>query len=56
MRRAIGQFLSFLAGERNASDLTVKAYREDLLGLVDYLEHIRGKCPEPSKLTPQDLR
>jgi integrase/recombinase XerC len=56
VRRAIGQFLSFLAGERNASDLTVKAYREDLLGLVDYLEHIRGKCPEPSKLTPQDLR
>lgn len=56
MRRAIGQFLKFLAGERNASELTVKAYREDLLGMVDWLEHARGKCPGPEELTPQDLR
>jgi integrase/recombinase XerC len=56
LRRAIGQFLVFLAGERNASELTVKAYREDLTGLVDYLEHKRGQCPDPEALTPQDLR
>ena len=56
MRRAIAQFLTFLAGERNASELTVKAYREDLMGLIDWLEHARGKCPSPQELTPQDLR
>ncbi len=56
MRRAISQFLRFLADERNASDLTIKAYREDLIGLADYLEHARGSCPAPETLTPQDLR
>ncbi len=56
MRRTIAQFLRFLATERNASQLTIKAYREDLLGLVDYLEHARGTVPEADALTPQDLR
>jgi len=56
VRRAIAQFLRFLASERNASPLTVKAYREDLLGLVDYLEHQGGVVAEPRDLTPQDLR
>lgn len=56
MRRTIAQFLRFLATERNASQLTIKAYREDLLGLVDYLEHARGAVPEANSLTPQDLR
>lgn len=56
MRRAIGQFLKFLAAERNASELTIKAYREDLLGLVDWLVHTRGDCPSPQNLSPQDLR
>lgn len=56
MRRAISQFLKFLADERNASELTIKAYREDLIGLVDFFEHARGKCPEPEAFSPQDLR
>lgn len=56
MRRSIGQFLRYLAAERNASELTIKAYREDLMGLVDYLEHERGSCPTPESLGPQDLR
>ncbi len=56
MRSAIAQFLKYLASERNASDLTIKAYREDLFGLVDWLEATRGDVPRPDALSPQDLR
>ena len=56
MRSAITLFLKYLATERNASDLTIKAYREDLFGLLDWLEATRGSIPHPSALSPQDLR
>jgi len=56
MRRAVAQFLRFLANERNASDLTIKAYREDLFGLIDWLESSHGQAPSPSGLSPQELR
>ena len=56
MRSAITQFLQYLATERNASDLTIKAYREDLIGLIEWLEAARGEVPDPDAMTPQDLR
>ncbi len=56
MRTAIAQFLKYLANERNASDLTIKAYREDLFALVDWLEATRGEIPAAGALSPQDLR
>jgi integrase/recombinase XerC len=56
MQRAVGQFLRYLASERNASELTIKAYREDLLALIDWLQHREGKVPRPNRITPQDLR
>lgn len=56
MRSAITQFLRYLATERNASELTVKAYREDLFGLVEWMEATRGEIPEPQQISPQDLR
>ena len=56
MRSAIGQFLRYLATEKNASDLTVKAYREDLFGLVEWLEATRGDVPKPDAMSPQELR
>ncbi len=57
MRTAIGRFLRFLQVERNASDLTVKSYREDLTALVDYLTEARGgRCPKPAEISVLELR
>jgi integrase/recombinase XerC len=57
MHTAIARFLQYLNVERNASDLTVKSYREDLTSLVTYLTDGRTKpCPEPGRLTVLDLR
>lgn len=56
MQSAIGQFLRFLSVERNASPLTIKSYREDLTALADYLTEAYGRTPEPSEITPLDLR
>ena len=57
MRTAIARFLQYLRVERNASDLTVKSYREDLTALVDYLaESRRGRCPAPNEVSVLDLR
>lgn len=56
MQAPIEKFLQYLVTERNASALTIKSYREDLLGLVEWLEATRGKVPHPSALAPQDLR
>ncbi len=56
MRKSVVSFLRFLATERNASDLTIKAYREDLFGLIDWLEESLGEACEPDELSSQVLR
>jgi integrase/recombinase XerC len=56
MRAAADSFLAYLRAERNASELTIKSYREDLTALVDYLEEAYGQCPVPSQVTTFDLR
>ena len=56
MRAAVAQIFRFLSVERNAADLTIKSYREDLLGLIDYLEDSLGRSPKPDELSPQQLR
>lgn len=52
--------MRYLRVERNASDLTVKSYREDLAALSDYLFELYAVPPEigfsPSRITTLDLR
>ncbi len=57
MRTATPRFLRYLRAERNASDLTVKSYREDLTALADYLTEAGGDvCPRPRDVTVLALR
>ena len=56
MNAAIARFLRYLATERNASELTVKAYREDLIGCAEWFSATVGKVPHPQDLSPRDMR
>lgn len=56
MHNQVAQFLRYLAIERNASQLTIKSYREDLIDLADYLVDSLGAKVEPKDVTPRDLR
>jgi integrase/recombinase XerC len=56
MQSATARFLRYLQVERNASDLTIKSYREDLTALMEYLSGQTGVMPRPSEITPLDLR
>ena len=55
MDQVIDRFLRFLTVEKNASDLTIKSYREDLWLLRDYLAETKGTF-HVSELHPADLR
>lgn len=56
MQTAIARFLRYLTVERNASDLTIKSYREDLTSLNEYLVAALGGTVKPNQITPLDLR
>jgi integrase/recombinase XerC len=56
MHADIGKFLIYLDRERNASELTVKSYREDLIDLADFLTHDGQQQIAPRDVTPRDLR
>lgn len=56
MHSEIAQFLKYLAVEKNASEHTVKSYREDLIDLADHLSDELGKDVKPSEVTPRNLR
>ncbi|MEE2705654.1 MAG: tyrosine recombinase XerC [Planctomycetota bacterium] len=56
MKKAIQRFLQYLQVERNASDLTIKSYREDLSALSVHLEESCGISPTPGEITTLDLR
>jgi integrase/recombinase XerC len=56
MHQEIAQFLRYLDVERNASDLTIKSYREDLMDLADLLTHGSTRKVKPSEVHPNELR
>lgn len=56
MLSTLARFLQYLVVERNASELTVKSYREDLTALVEYLVQVRGKVPPPESVSMPELR
>ncbi len=56
MFATLGRFLQYLVAERNASDYTVKSYREDLTALIEYLAQVRGKIPSPASISMPELR
>jgi integrase/recombinase XerC len=54
---AVERFLQYLRAERNASELTLKSYREDLAALSQHLaEAQHGSCPAAEQITTLDLR
>lgn len=56
MERAIDGFLRFLKIERNASDLTIKSYAEDLASLHEYFRERVGFIPSPDQVSIGQLR
>ncbi len=57
MQSAVEAFLRYLRAERNASELTLKSYREDLAALETYLvEACGGESPPPGEITTVLLR
>ncbi len=56
MQNAVANFLRYMTVERNAAELTVKSYREDLDNLTGYLAETQGERISPSSITPTDLR
>ena len=56
MLNASERFLQYLRVERNASNYTLKSYREDLLALAEYLAQAAGgNTPLPGHITVLDL-
>jgi integrase/recombinase XerC len=56
MHAAIDGFLRYLRFERNASDLTLKSYSEDLDSLLEFFAEVTGQIPEPGEVTTGLLR
>jgi len=57
MHAQIERFLQYLRVERNASELTIKSYAEDLAALEEYLSEAGGgRAPHPAQITTLDLR
>ena len=56
MYAAIHAFLNFLKIERNASELTIKSYGDDLSHTIEFLQEQTGAVPEPRHIEVGILR
>jgi integrase/recombinase XerC len=56
MHAAIHAFLNYLKIERNASDLTIKSYADDLSHIIEFLQEQTGSVPEPRHIEVGILR
>jgi integrase/recombinase XerC len=57
MQEALAEFLRSLALEKNASELTVKSYREDLTQVIGFFEEkYAGQKLAPGEITSRHLR
>ena len=56
MQRLLERFLRFLQAEKNASDLTIKSYREDLETMIEFLADQLGDSIDVARITPPDMR
>ena len=56
MYDAVERYLRYLTVERNASDLTVKSYREDLESLAGWFADRTGRVPAADEISIRDLR
>ncbi len=56
MQQAIDRFLRYLRVEKNASDYTIKAYREDLFCVKDFLVESFGSSPSLREIGVPELR
>jgi integrase/recombinase XerC len=57
MQEALAEYLRHLAVEKNASEHTVKSYREDLTQAVDFFRmRLGNQTPRPEQLTTRLLR
>jgi integrase/recombinase XerC len=56
MQTAVSRFLQYLRVERNASDYTIKSYREDFDALAEYLTDLQGSLPPPGEIGTVELR
>jgi len=57
MLKEIKRFLQYLQVEKNASDLTIKSYQEDLDALTEYLFNLFDeRIPAPDEVTTLQLR
>ncbi len=56
MRSAIHAFLNYLKVERNASELTVKSYADDMSHVTEFLEQNTGRIPSPREVEVGILR
>jgi integrase/recombinase XerC len=56
MEQTVPRFLRFLKVERDASELTIKSYHEDLVALLEYLHDTFGREVRVAEVTTIDLR